>query len=230
MFIKPLSFQLPAEVLARRESLPRKPAPVTLTGQYVRLESLVVERDARPLFEMSNGQPITLGTRSIEAYDADALIWRFMSSGPFKTSADLAGNLQVQVDAPNGLCLCVFDLASGRQVGITNFMNNSPVDLKIELGGIWYSPVVQRTPANTEATYLMLQHAFELGYRRVEWKCHVDNERSRQTALRMGFKFEGIQENHMIIKDRSRDTAWFRVLEAEWSQVKAHLERLLYGS
>jgi RimJ/RimL family protein N-acetyltransferase len=227
MFIKPLSAQLPAEVLARRESLPRKPAPVTLTGQYVRLEPLVVKRDAPLLFEMSNGQPIALGARSVGAYDADALIWRFMAGGPFGTSADLAGNLQAQVDAPNGLCLCVFDLASGRQVGVTNFMNNSPTDLKIELGGIWYSPVVQRTPANTEATYLMLQHAFELGYRRLEWKCHSDNERSRQAALRLGFKFEGIQENHMIIKGRSRDTAWFRILDREWPEVKAHLETLI---
>jgi RimJ/RimL family protein N-acetyltransferase len=107
-------------------------------------------------------------------------------------------------------------------------MNNYPEHLKIELGGIWYSPVVQRTPANTEATYLMLGHAFELGYRRVEWKCNSYNERSRRAALRMGFKFEGIQEGHMIVKGRNRDTAWFRIVDAEWFTVKAHLEKLLY--
>lgn len=230
MFIKSLPSPLPAEMLARCKLLPRKPASVSLAGHYVRLEPLSVERDAEPLFEMSNGQPVTLGTRSVEAYDADALIWRFMFDDPFDTVTDLATRLQVQVDAPNGLCLCVFDVASDRQVGVTNFMNNSPADLKIELGGIWYNPVVQRTPANTEATYLMLQHAFELGYRRLEWKCHSANERSRRAALRMGFKFEGIQENHMIVKGRSRDTAWFRILDSEWPEVKAHLEALLYGS
>jgi RimJ/RimL family protein N-acetyltransferase len=96
-------------------------------------------------------------------------------------------------------------------------MNNSPADLKIELGGIWYSPAVQRTPANTEATYLMLQHAFELGYRRVEWKCHSDNERSRQAALRMGFKFEGIQESHMIVKGRIAIRPGFAI-ETEWPE------------
>jgi RimJ/RimL family protein N-acetyltransferase len=111
---------------------------------------------------------------------------------------------------------------------MTNFMSNSPEHLKIELGGIWYSPIVQRTAANTEATYLMLNHAFGLGYRRVEWKCNALNERSRRAALRMGFQFEGIQESHMIMKGRNRDTAWFRILVHEWSAVEAHLRALLY--
>jgi RimJ/RimL family protein N-acetyltransferase len=220
--------QLPAAVLARRDLLPDKPAPVTLTGQYVRLEPLVVARDAQPLFEVSNGNAITLGERSIDAYDADVLIWRYMFDGPFENMANFAAGLQAHVNASNGLCLCVFDLASGRHVGVTNFMNNSPAHLKIELGGIWYSPVVQRTQANTEATYLMLKHAFDLGYRRLEWKCHSHNERSRRAALRMGFKFEGIQESHMIVKGRNRDTAWFRILETEWPEVKEKLELLLY--
>lgn len=108
--------------------------------------------------------------------------------------------MQHQINASNGCCLCVFDVATGRQVGVANLMNNYPSHLKIILGGIWYSPIVQKTFVNTETTYLMFKHCFELGYRRVEWKCHSDNERSRKAALRMGFKFEGIQENHMIVK------------------------------
>jgi len=75
----------------------------------------------------------------------------------------------------------------------------------------------------------MLGHAFELGYRRVEWKCNDRNYRSRRAALRMGFQFEGIQESHMIVKGRSRDTAWFRMLAHEWPSAKAQLETLLYG-
>jgi RimJ/RimL family protein N-acetyltransferase len=220
--------ELPAKTLARRDRLPAKPAPITLAGQYVRLEPLVVERDAQPLFELSNGSPISLGQRSVEAYDADTLIWRYLFNGPFANMADFATSLQTQVHDPRGLCFCVFDLATGHQVGVTNYMNNYPEHLKIELGGIWYSPVAQRTPANTEATYLMLGHAFELGYRRVEWKCNSYNERSRRAALRMGFKFEGIQEGHMIVKGRNRDTAWFRIVDTEWFTVKAHLEKLLY--
>ena len=220
---------LPAEVLAKREQLPLKPAPVSLTGRYVYLEPLVVARHARPLFELSNGQAIALGERIMEAYDAEALIWRYMFAGPFEHGEAFAASLQAQVEAPDGLCLCVVDLAAGRPVGVTNFMNNSPAHLKIELGGIWYSPIVQRTQANTEATYLMLAHAFAAGYRRVEWKCHSQNERSRRAALRLGFTFEGIQESHMIVKGRNRDTAWFRLLESEWPAVKAKLEALLSG-
>ena len=115
-------------------------------------------------------------------------------------------------------------------VGVVNLMSNVPAHLRIELGGIWYSPLVQRTPANLESTYLMLVHAFDLGYRRVEWKCDSLNERSRRSALRMGFQFEGIQEYHMIVKERSRDTAWFRMLDHEWPAVRPRLEAMLYGN
>ena len=106
-------------------------------------------------------------------------------------------------------------------------MNNSPADLKVELGGIWYSPLVQRTAANTEATYLLLEHAFALGYRRVEWKCDTLNERSRRAALRMGFTFEGVQEYHYIVKGRNRDTAWFSILDHEWPALRANFETWL---
>jgi RimJ/RimL family protein N-acetyltransferase len=108
-------------------------------------------------------------------------------------------------------------------------MTNFPQHLKVELGSIWYSPVAQRTSANTEATYLMLKHAFAIGYRRLEWKCNALNERSRKAALRMGFRFEGIQESHYIIKGRNRDTAWYRILDSEWPEVETHLESLLYS-
>lgn len=220
--------QLPNNILEKRSLLPIKPAPVNLSGKYVHLMPLVIARDAKNLYEMSNGSAITLDKRLIDAYDSDRMIWRYMFDGPFKNQIDFEHHLPTYVNASNGLCLCIFDVASGKQVGIANFMNNIPAHLKIELGGIWYSPVVQRTQANTEATYLMLKHVFDLGYRRVEWKCHAHNERSRQAALRMGFKFEGIQENHMIVKGCNRDTAWFRILEVEWPQIKEALEMYLY--
>ena len=108
-------------------------------------------------------------------------------------------------------------------MGVVNLMSNDPLNLKIELGGIWYSPIVQRTGVNTEATWLMLDHAFRLGYRRVEWKCDSLNARSRHAALQMGFRFEGIQEQHRITKGRNRDTAWFRIVAEEWPAVDARL-------
>jgi RimJ/RimL family protein N-acetyltransferase len=218
---------LPAAMLARRQQLPLKFAPVTLNGALVDLVPLEIDRDAAVLHARSNGQSAALGTRTIEAYDADTVVWRYLFSGPFATVSELAAYLRSQAEAPNGLCLCVVDRATGSQVGVVNFMNNVPEHLKVELGGIWYSPLVQRTGANAEATYLMLRHAFALGYRRVEWKCDALNARSRHAALRMGFTFEGIQDAHYIIKDRNRDTAWFRILATEWPAVQAQLERLL---
>jgi RimJ/RimL family protein N-acetyltransferase len=224
--ILPLPDPLPPDVLARSTALPVKPEPVTLTGRFVELRPLAVERDAEALYRISNGEPITLGDRHIEAYDADALIWRFMLGGPFADLDAMKTYLRGN-DGPAALPFTVFDRALDHPVGVATYMNSIPAHLKIELGSIWYSPIAQRTPANTEATYLMLRHAFDLGYRRVEWKCNALNERSMRAALRMGFQFEGIQESHFIIKGRNRDTAWYRVLDREWSGVQAHLEQLL---
>jgi RimJ/RimL family protein N-acetyltransferase len=222
-----LNPELPDDVLARRAELPLKPGAVTLQGRRVRLVPLDLPRDTEPLYAVMNGSPITLDERHLDAYDADALIWRYLFAGPFANADEFAEYLRVLMSAPDALPMCVFDQATGRQVGIACFMSNAPVHLKIELGSISYSPIVQRTGANTEVTYLMLRHAFELGYRRLEWKCNALNERSRHSALRMGFQFEGIQEAHMIIKGRNRDTAWFRILDHEWDGVRAHLEALL---
>ena len=218
---------LSGAALARRAALPVKFAPVTLTGSFVRLAPLDLARDVEALHVVSNGQPARLGEREIPAYDADALVWRYMSAGPFADAEGLRAALRAQVDALNGLCLCVFDVPTGQPVGAVNFMTNMPEHLKVELGSIWYSPLVQRTKANLEATYLMLGHAFGIGYRRVEWKCDSLNERSRRAAMRMGFQFEGIQECHYIVKGRNRDTAWFRILDHEWPSVKARLEEML---
>ncbi len=218
---------LPEDVLERREHLPLKVEPVTLIGSRVRLAPLDLGLDVEALHAVSNGQPVAIGGRSVAAYDADALIWRYMRGGPFASAAELAEHLRQQVEARDGLCLCVFDIASAHPVGVVTYLANVPEHLKIELGNIWYTPLAQRTGANTEATYLMLRHAFGLGYRRVEWKCNALNERSRHAALRMGFTFEGIQEAHYIIKNRNRDTAWYRMLDREWPEKRARLETLL---
>ncbi len=223
----PVGATLPDDVLARMRTLPLKPNAVTLEGTHVRLVPLDLARDAGPLHAVSNGQPVTMGERSVGAYDPEMLVWRYLAAGPFADEAAMAAFLRPLVEAENGLCLCVVDVPTGRQVGVVNYMTNFPAHLKVELGNIWYSPVVQRTKASLESTYLLLAHAFALGYRRVEWKCDALNERSRRSALRMGFRFEGIQEAHYIIKGRNRDTAWFRILDHEWDDVRRHLEAML---
>jgi RimJ/RimL family protein N-acetyltransferase len=225
----PLGAPLPEDVLARRQGLPLKPAQASLEGKFVRLEPLDLDRDVRRLYEVSNGQPAQLGRREIDRYDADELVWRYLFDGPFTGPDGLRAFLADLAATANLLPFCVFDASTGGQVGTATYVNNAPEHLKLELGHIWYSPLVQRTNANLESTYLLLRHAFELGYRRLEWKCDALNERSRRSALRMGFRFEGIQEAHFIIKGRNRDTAWFRMLDHEWPQVRERLETMLYG-
>ncbi|MBC7997792.1 MAG: GNAT family N-acetyltransferase [Leptolyngbya sp.] len=222
-----LGTQLSEHLVQKSRELPEKPSPVTLTGQFVRLEPLSLERDLDQLYKFSNGEPIQLNDRMIEAYDSAVMIWNYMSAGPFETKIALAAFLQRQIDASNTLCFCVYDLQSGSPIGVCNYLNNFPAHLKIELGNIWYSPIAQRTKANLETTYLLLEHAFSLGYRRVEWKCDSLNERSHKSALRMGFQFEGKQEQHFIIKGRNRDTDWFRILDCEWPQIRQSLEAKL---
>src|SRR5690606_27344944 len=131
--------------------------------------------------------------------DPELLVWRYMFAGPFGSLDEFTAYAQRLVNTPNGLAMTVFEQESGEPVGIACYINNAPLDLKIEIGSISYSPIAQRTGANTEATTLMLRHAFSLGYRRLEWKCNALNERSRRAALRMGFQFEGVQESHMIV-------------------------------
>lgn len=222
-----LGSKLSDEVLERSAGLPRKPDEVTLEGGRVRLVPLDVERDAEALHSVSDGRPVRWGEQSVDSYDPDERIWRYMPAGPFEDAAGLAAYLRTLVAAPDALCLCVADAATGGQLGVVNFQANYPEHLKIELGGIWYSPVAQRTGVNTQAIRLMLGHAFELGYRRVEWKCDSLNERSRKAAERLGFRFEGIQDAHYIVKGRNRDTAWFRMLDSEWPEAKRRLEELL---
>jgi RimJ/RimL family protein N-acetyltransferase len=226
----PVNPTLPDDVLQKRGVLPAKPAPVTLTGQRVRLQPLDIIRDVPLLFARSNGEAATLGTKSIAAYDADMLIWRYMGGGPFPTTDALAAWLQGQLIAADGQPFTVFDIATDSPIGVANLMSNLPAHLSIELGNIWYSPLAQGIGANTEATYLLLKHVFDLGYRRVIWKCDALNARSRKVALRLGFQFEGIHESHFIIKNRNRDTAWFRMLDKEWDSVRKQFVENLYGT
>lgn len=213
--------RLSDDVLARRERLPRKPAPVVLTGTRVELRPVDVERDSEPLHAISSGQPCVLGDRRVDAYDADELIWKWMRGRTHRSAAELRAYLEPTANNADTLMMTVVDRPTGTPIGIACFMANRPEDLKLELGHIWYGPIAQGTGASREATHLMCAHAFGLGYRRVEWKCDALNERSRRSALSYGFTFEGVQQAHMIVKGRSRDTAWYRMLDSEWPAVVA---------
>jgi len=214
--------ELPADVLARRERLPIKPAPITLTGKLVELRPLDLDADSNALHAVSSGAPFQLAGRAIAAYDPDEQIWRWMSGGPFADAAALRSWLAQQVAAPDGLPFTVS--VAGTPVGVANFLANQPQHLKIELGNIWYGPIAQGAGVSAEVTHLLLRHAFALGYRRVEWKCDAQNQRSRRAALAYGFAFEGVQDAHYIVKRKNRDTAWYRMLDTEWPTFNERLQ------
>lgn len=129
------------------------------------------------------------------------------------------------------LFFTILDNSSGNPVGYASYMRIEPTHRSIEVGSILFTPALQRTPGATEAMYLMARHVFDdLGYRRYEWKCNALNEPSRRAALRLGFSFEGIFRQHMIIKGRNRDTAWYSMLDSEWPARKRNFEQWLAAS
>ena len=189
----------------------RHPEPVTLEGRYGRVERLAQHHDAALW-------------NAVKGHDQ---IWTYMSYGPLADftafSEWLAG--RVQLDDPYSYA--IID-ASGHAIGIATLMEIRPPVRVIEVGNILYSQSLQRTPLGTEAQYLLARYAFEaLGYRRYEWKCNALNAPSRRAALRYGFVFESILRQHMIVKGRSRDTAYYSMLDCEWPKRKAAFERWL---
>ena len=93
----------------------------------------------------------------------------------------------------------------------------------IEVGHICLAPALQRTRAASEMIYLFADWVFREGYRRFEWKCNALNRPSRRAAERFGFSFEGVFRNHMIVKGRNRDTAWFAMTDGDWAGPEAGL-------
>ena len=186
-------------------------------GKFITLSPVNPKADVVELYECSHGS------------DIKEQIWTYMSYGPFDSTHSMRKWLEEGADSEDPLFFTVHHLESKQSVGMVSFLNIVSDMKRLELGHIWYSPDSQRSNVNTEAIYLMLCEAFDrLKYRRVEWKCYSLNERSRAAALRLGFKFEGIFRQHMIIKGRNRDTAWYSMLDSEWAAIKKNMETWLY--
>jgi RimJ/RimL family protein N-acetyltransferase len=155
-------------------------------------------------------------------------VWSYLSEGPFASEADLRRTIQAKEAGTVAVFFAIVPRSSGKAEGYASYMRMDPANGVIEVGNILMTPSLQKTTAATEAMYLMARHIFEdLGYRRYEWKCNANNAPSRQAALRYGFAFEGIFRQHMIIKGRNRDTAWFSMLDSEWPVRKAAFEAWL---
>ncbi|MFN0075568.1 MAG: GNAT family N-acetyltransferase [Prosthecobacter sp.] len=193
------------------------PSPQTFTGQFITLTPLDVVRDVAELFAISH------------ADDEARQLWRHMPRGPFADVAEQVTFLREWTARNDVIAFTVRDAHTQCCLGSISLMSIRAEHGVAELGNIWYAPAAQRTKANTEACFMLLRHCFEnLRYRRMEWKCDTRNERSRRAALRLGFTFEGIFRQHMIIKGENRDTAWFAMLDHEWPRIGAAMQRWLY--
>lgn len=155
-------------------------------------------------------------------------MWTYLSVGPFASEATYLGWLKTVAPSEDPLFYAIVDRARGQAAGLASYLRIDPPNGVIEVGHLQFSPLMQRTPVATEAMYLMMRRAFEeLGYRRYEWKCDALNAPSRAAALRYGFRFEGIFRQAVVYKGRSRDTAWFSILDREWPAIKDAFERWL---
>jgi RimJ/RimL family protein N-acetyltransferase len=188
------------------------PAPVTLRGRYVTLEP----------FAPSHAEPLWLAVR---VHDE---LFTWLPAGPYAGPDDIFAKLDSWRTRESALLFAIVPADSGTAAGWASLMRITPAHGVIEVGNVLFSPLIQRTRAATEAIYLMAEHAFgALGYRRFEWKCNAQNDASRRAALRFGFTFEGIFRQHMVVKGRNRDTAWFAMLDQEWPERKRAFEAWL---
>lgn len=190
-------------------------SPVTLQGQYVRLEPLN-EIHIPGLIEIGKGQDF----------------WNFMLYGRMETEKDMRNwvlDIMSRADKGTDQPFAVIHLASGRVAGATRYLNIVPNDRGLEVGGTWYGLDFQRTVVNTECKYLLFTHAFEvLKCIRLQIKTDLRNVRSQKAIERIGAKKEGILRNHMILPDgRYRDSVFYSVIDSEWPDVKKRLEEML---
>ena len=184
-------------------SPPPRPSREPMAGRTCRVEPLDVDRHAADLF-------------AADALDRDGVSWTYLPYGPFRTLGDYVDWMAAAVGREDPYFHAIVDRATGAAAGVASYLRIDPAAGSIEVGHIHYSPKLQRTIAATEAMYLMMKRAFELGYRRYEWKCNALNAASRAAAQRLGFSYEGVFRQARVDKGRNRDTAWYACIDGEW--------------
>ncbi len=193
------------------------PAPTVtvIEGRFIRLEKLDPARHGDDLFNALQGP------------GADPTLWDYLPYGPFPERAAFDAWLNNHASHSDPYFFSVIDKASGDVQGILSLMSIVPEQGRIEIGHVTFGAPMQRSPKSTEAVYLLAKHSFELGNRRLEWKCNNANARSKNAAERLGFSFEGVFRQHTVVKGRNRDTAWYSILDGEWPAIGAGFERWL---
>lgn len=189
------------------------PPREAMRGRFCTVEPLHVERHAGALY-------------AAVSLDREGRNWTYVPAGPFDDFAAYLAWLEKRSAGTDPMFHAIVD-ATGRAVGTAAYQRMDPANGVVEIGNINYSPLLQRTAAATEAMYLMMRRVFELGYRRYEWKCDTLNAPSRTAAQRYGFSFEGVFRQSNVVKGRTRDSAWFSILDAEWPALRVAYERWL---
>ncbi|MFT4014262.1 MAG: GNAT family protein [Paracoccus sp. (in: a-proteobacteria)] len=185
---------------------PPLPGPDRIAGHHVTLERLDPAHHAEELFGANRGQD---------------QLWDYLAYGPFADLAQYRDWQARMAASPDPLFYAMRDRRGGRVGGVASYLRIDPGNGVIEIGHIQIAPVLQRSPAATEAISLMIRWAFDAGYRRVEWKCNALNAPSITAARRYGFTYEGTFRQHMVTRGRNRDTAWFAILDREWPALEA---------
>lgn len=183
------------------------PEAVTLAGRWVTLEPLSAKKHSAALWQAVHG------------HDE---VWQWLGDGPYATEAELKEALAAKEAGTAARFYAIVPKSGGSAAGYASLMRIDTANGVIEVGNVLFSPELQRTAAATEAMFLLMEYVFEtLGYRRYEWKCNGLNGPSRRAAERLGFSFEGVFHQHMVIKGKNRDTAWYAMLDGEWPARKA---------
>jgi RimJ/RimL family protein N-acetyltransferase len=190
----------------------QRPGRTQLRGSHALLRPVNAQTDAEPLFAVSR----------------DPALWTYLPDGPYDSLADLQRMLRWAETSDDPHYFTLTTLPGERPAGIASYLRIAPEHGVIEIGHIWLGTPLRRTTAATEAIFLLARHAFDdLGYRRLEWKCDALNAPSRKAAERFGFTFEGIFRKHMVVKRRSRDTAWYAITDDDWPTIRAGFEAWL---
>jgi RimJ/RimL family protein N-acetyltransferase len=174
------------------------------------------DRDAERLYAVSH------------APEGDAAIWDYLFDGPYPDASELRAKLERDAVSEDPFFYTVLRSPTRDPQGIVSYLRITPEHGVIEIGNIWFGAPLRRTAAATECVYLLARHALDdLGYRRLEWKCNALNLASRRAAERFGFVFEGVFAQHMVVKGRNRDTAWYSVTDRRWPELRVAFESWL---
>ena len=187
---------------------PQPPARAAIEGRHCILEPLDPRVHAEAL-------------HAANVVNTDGGMWTYMAYGPFETLDSYRLWAEGAARGNDPLFFAIVDRATGKAAGVASYLRIDPANGCIEVGHLAFSPLLQHKSAATEAMYLMMENAFNLGYRRYEWKCNSLNKPSRIAAQRLGFSYEGIFRQATVVKGRNRDTAWYAVIDEDWPALQA---------